>query len=229
MSGEYIRLYTNNNSLNNKSSSFKKVDEELSSCIFENDIENFADINLSDIENLQDKDLYSLEETDETKEYKQFIIETLSEEFYSIQADFESQKDSEGIISKGVDALRELTGLGISSYDVYEAILKQEKMIEELKSSLNGNGESFEEVYKKYTGCDFSIEKVNAYIKAKNDYASALQKFQKVDENTVYDFREEMQNNLEYAAEKYAQTRNGIFGKDSLLDDICNKIGRAHV
>lgn len=223
MSGEYIRLYTNNNSLNNKLSSFKKVDEELPSCIFENDIESLADINLSDIENLQDKDLYSLEATGETKEYKQFIIETLSEEFRSIQADFESQKDSEGIISKGVDVLRELTGLGILSDDIYEAISKQEKMIKELKSSLNGNGESFEEVYKKYTGCDFSIEKVNAYIKAKNDYASALQKFQKVDENTVSDCREEMQNNLEYAAEKYTQTRGGIFGKDSLLNDICNK------
>ncbi len=159
-------------------------------------------------------------ETEE--EYQQYVIQAMTDNLESARQILQNQQD-DGIISDGYNALKELTGLGVSSEDVEEAIVKQEEMINALSQAMNGEGElSFEETYKKYTKVEFSTKKIDEYIKFSNIYQATLiassyddEYIEKLEKNTGL--------SLEDLAQKYYSSQSNAMGKDKFYSDFAKK------
>ncbi len=160
----------------------------------------------------------------ETKEeYQQYVLTTLTKNLQSMKEMFEQQENNNGIISDGYDALKELTGLGISSKDAEEILLKQTEIVEGLTKALNNESDmSFEEAYQYYFNCEFSTEKIDSYIKLSNIYQASLvasnydpEYFEKIEEKTGL--------SLENIAQDYYLAQADVLGEDKIYSELVEK------
>lgn len=117
---------------------------------------------------------------DLTQQNQAFALDILVNNLDSIKNQYKNQQDEDGIVSQGFNLLKELTNIGVDSKEVEEAIELQSSFIAELQQALNKESDlSFEQVWKNYTGQEFSIDKIIDYQQCANEYSilySGLQK-----------------------------------------------------
>ena len=106
---------------------------------------------------------------DTEKEYQQYAIQALKDNLESMKLILATQSEQDGVMAKGYNKHKELTGLGISTEDAQKMIEEQEAIIAGLTKAMNGEGGmSFDEAYAKYTGVSFSPEKAGSGKEKKN-------------------------------------------------------------
>lgn len=160
---------------------------------------------------------------DTEEEYQEYTIETLSANLETMKAVFQNQEDSDGVVAGGYNALKELTGLGITSDDVEAIIAEQEAMIEGLTAALNGtSGMSFEEAYEYYTGTTYSQEKLDKYMEISKVYSAVLTGSQ-FDEDYADKFEEATGMSFETLSKEYSLCQLETFGKSDALQDLVDK------
>lgn len=157
----------------------------------------------------------------ETKEeYQQYAIQAISDNLESMKQIFQTQNDSDGVMAKGFDGLKELSGIGISSEDVNKVIAEQEEIINVLTQAMNGESDmTFEEAYEKCTGTKFSTEKIDKYMELSN-ITSAVSSGCYYDENYADKFEEATGKSVEDINKEFALCQNEVLGKSQALQNL---------
>ncbi len=157
----------------------------------------------------------------ETKEeYQQYAIQAMAYNLESMKQVFQSQKDSDGIMSNGFSCLKELTGLGISSKDVENIIAEQEEIINALIAAANGQSDlTFEDTYEKYTGTKFSTEKIDNYMRTSN-IASAINSACYYDKDYADKLEEATGKSVDEINQEFALCQNEVLGKSQALQNL---------
>lgn len=154
------------------------------------------------------------------EEYQQYAIQAISDNLESMKEIFQAQNDSDGVIANGFDALKELSNIGISSEDVNEVIAEQEEIINNLTQAMNGESEmSFEEAYEKYTGSEFSTEKIDKYIELSN-IASAVNSGCYYDKDYADKLEEATGKSVDEINQEFALCQNEVLGKSQALQNL---------
>ncbi len=157
------------------------------------------------------------------QETKQYALNFLSQTLSQTKEVYQTQKESEGIISSGYNFLKELTGLGTSDKDIEKQIANQEEMINALNDAINGKGDlSFEEAWKKYTGVDYSKEKMDAYLETSAKYQAIMVGCQ-YDEDFMENFEKETGTSVNDVMKDFISSKQETFGKDFDLESTFEK------
>ncbi len=157
------------------------------------------------------------------QETKQYALNFLSQTLSQTKETYQTQKESEGIISSGYNFLKELTGLGTSDKDIEKQIANQEEMINALNDAMNGKGDlSFEETWKKYTGVDYSKEKMDAYLETSAKYQAIMVGCQ-YDENFMENFEKSTGASVNDVMKDFISSKQETFGKDFDLESTFEK------
>lgn len=160
-------------------------------------------------------------ETEE--EYQNYVLESLTSNLDAMKSMYASQEDKDGIVSDGYNALKELTGLGISDKDIEEMIAKQEEMVNGLTAALNGESDmTFEEAYEYYTGTTYSKEKIDKYMEVANTYSAMMTGCQ-YDENYMEEFEAATGMSVEEATKEFALCQLDTFGKSTGFYELAEK------
>ena len=154
------------------------------------------------------------------EEYQQYAIQAISDNLESMKEIFQAQNDSDGVVANGFDALKELSNIGISSEDVNEVIAEQEEIINNLTKAMNGESEmSFEEAYEKYTGSEFSTEKIDKYMELSN-IASAINSGCYYDKDYADKLEEATGKSVDEINQEFALCQNEVLGKSQALQNL---------
>ena len=154
------------------------------------------------------------------EEYQQYAIQAISDNLESMKEIFQAQNDSDGVVANGFDTLKELSNIGISSEDVNEVIAEQEEIINNLTQAMNGESEmSFEETYEKYTGSEFSTEKIDKYMELSN-IASAINSGCYYDKDYADKLEEATGKSVDEINQEFALCQNEVLGKSQALQNL---------
>lgn len=164
---------TSDNLITNDEDNTQKIDEIGSLADIQNLSENSAETASEITDNIAFK--YTDRILTEEEQYYVLIIDTFSQNLENMTAQFEEQENEDGAIRDAYNWIKQLTDLGISKEDIKAAIDEQKQMIEELTAALNGEGdETFEEVYKKWTGIEYNQNNIIEYLESSQLYSFAV-------------------------------------------------------
>ena len=109
-------------------------------------------------------------------------IDLFSQNLENMKSQFEEQENEDGAIRDTYNWVKELIDMGVSKEDIKAAINEQERMVSELTSALNGEGDaSFEEVFEKWTGTKYNEEAATKYLETSQMYSLAVNGLYKAD------------------------------------------------
>ena len=115
------------------------------------------------------------ESVTEEQKMQVLALNEFDKQLKQMEEQFNNRNDEDGFVSTGYNMVKILMDAGVSSQDIQKAISEQKQMVEELKKALKGKGDlSFEEVYKKWTGVDYSPSKIKEHIQVQAQYEFAL-------------------------------------------------------
>ncbi|MCD7780955.1 MAG: hypothetical protein LUH05_09835, partial [Candidatus Gastranaerophilales bacterium] len=160
-------------------------------------------------------------ETEE--EYQQYVIQAMAENLESMKQIFQTQNDGDGIIAKGFNGLKELTGLGISSKDIENIITEQEEIINQLTLAMQGQSDfTFEEAYEQYTDTKFSTEKIDNYMRTSN-VASAINSACYYDKDYADKLEKTTGKSVNEINQEFALCQNEVLGKSRAAQNLVDK------
>ncbi len=115
---------------------------------------------------------YSDKKLTPEQEMQALTIDFFSQNLENMKSQFEAQENEDGAIRDAYNWVKELIDIGVSKEDINAAIEEQERMITELTSALNGESDAtFEEVFEKWTGVEYSEENVQKYLESSQNYS----------------------------------------------------------
>ncbi len=118
---------------------------------------------------------YSSKELTAEEQIQALTIDLFITNLENMNTQFLEQENEDGVISDAYNFVKQLLDLGISKEDIKVAIEEQEQMIREMKNSLNGIGdETFEEVFKRWTGMDYNQDNITEYYETAQLYSLAM-------------------------------------------------------
>ncbi len=147
-----------------------------------NAIENINKTNT--VKELNNEVLNSIEPDENIEKYlsteqKEAIIEQFEKEYKKLLEDFETAKNSNGIISGAWDKFKNFTKIGAGSDKTLKEIENLKKEIENLKN----NPESFSDCYKNITGSDLTLVSLNrTFDESSNNKTNASKSLEKYTE-----------------------------------------------
>lgn len=118
---------------------------------------------------------YTNKELTPEEQIQALAIDFFTQNLENMKEQFEAQESEDGAITGAYNWVKQLMDLGISKSDIEYAIKEQEQMISELTAALNGESEmSFDEVFKKWTGKEYSQENMTEYLELSQTYSLAV-------------------------------------------------------
>lgn len=117
---------------------------------------------------------YTDRELTEEEQYYALTIDFLSNNLAEMQEQFLKQQNEDGVLRDGYNFAKELMDLGVSEADIQAALQEQEQMINEMTAALNlESGETFPEVYERWTGVPYNEESVTEFLEVSQVYSLA--------------------------------------------------------
>lgn len=117
---------------------------------------------------------YTDRELTEEEQYYALTIDFLSNNLAEMQEQFLKQQNEDGVLRDGYNFAKELMDLGVSEADIEAALQEQEQMINEMTAALNlESGETFPEVYERWTGVPYNEESVTEFLEVSQVYSLA--------------------------------------------------------
>lgn len=102
------------------------------------------------------------------------IVNFFAENAASFEAQYAAQEAEDGSISDGYNMIKQFLDLGISKDDIQAAMAEQNRMVSEMTDALNGKSdESFEEVFKRWTGVEYNQEAMTEFVETFQMYQLA--------------------------------------------------------
>lgn len=143
----------------------------------ENPIENLDEVSQETAKDITDNKIsaYSDKELTPEEQIQTLAIDFFTQNLENMKEQFEAQESEDGAITGAYNWVKQLLDLGVSASDIEFAIEEQEQMISELTAALNGESEvSFDEVFKKWTGKEYSQENLVEYLELSQTYSLAV-------------------------------------------------------
>ncbi len=166
--------------INIENSSVSKLNADKNDTLYDNIEETssiYDSLDLDSIEaakNITDDKIsqYSDNKLTPEQEMQALTIDFFNQNLENMKSQFQEQENEDGAIRDTYNWVKELTDIGVSKDDINAAIEEQERMVSELTSALNGEGEAaFEEVFEKWTGVEYNEENLNKYYESAQNYS----------------------------------------------------------
>ena len=127
--------------------------------------------------------LYSDKELSPEEQFQALSIDYFASNLETMKENFEKQESEDGLLRDGFNLVKEWMDLGVSKEDIQAAIKEQEQMVAELTAALNGESEeSFETVFKRWTGIEYSQENLTKYMETANLYNTYVGGMEKIED-----------------------------------------------